>query len=127
MLHTSTMYRTGGALFLAMAVGGFGLAAHSQAAPSRTAAAATMKKVLIKETNNRYHYTPLKITVAKGTTVTWTNKTDVEHNVSDTQNGMKVNKDIKQGKTVSFTFTKAGTYKYHCEYHPYMKGTVVVK
>lgn len=127
MLGISSMYRTGGALLLAMAVGGFGFAAHGQAAPSRTPATATMKKVLIKETNNRYHYTPLKITVAKGTTVTWTNKTDVEHNVSDTQNGVKIDKDIEDGKTVSFTFTRAGTYRYHCEYHPYMKAVIVVK
>lgn len=106
---------------------GVGLMAHAAASTGRAPLAAPVKKVLIKEAHQRYGYTPTKITVARGTKVTWTNKTDVEHNVSDEQNGMKVNKDIKQGKTVNFTFTKAGTYHYHCEYHPYMKGTIVVK
>ena len=120
------IYRNGAALLLAMVAGGVGLIAHSYSSPGHTAFAAGAKKVVIKETANRYHYTPAKIAVAKGTRVTWTNMTDAEHNVTITQ-GVKINKDIPTGKSVSFTFTKAGTYHYHCEYHPYMKGTVVVK
>jgi plastocyanin len=30
------------------------------------------------------------------------------------------------GGTFSFTFTKAGTFTYHCNFHPSMHGTIVV-
>lgn len=30
------------------------------------------------------------------------------------------------GQTYTATFTKAGTYPYHCSIHPSMKGTIVV-
>jgi plastocyanin len=32
-----------------------------------------------------------------------------------------------QGDKFSFTFTKAGTVAYHCNYHGNMKGTVIVQ
>ena len=35
--------------------------------------------------------------------------------------------DFGQGKTFSFTFTKAGRYTYSCHIHPDMKGTVIVQ
>lgn len=126
MTHQGFASRRAAALGLTSVLTAFGFVASSQAAATRAQAAAPMKRVLIKESHERYGYTPRAITVQKGMTVTWTNKTDVEHNVTVTQ-GVKINDDIETGKTVKFTFTRTGTYKYHCEYHPYMKGTIVVK
>jgi plastocyanin len=39
-----------------------------------------------------------------------------------------VNKDVEGGKTIRVKATlKAGTYAFHCKYHPdAMKGTIVV-
>jgi plastocyanin len=35
---------------------------------------------------------------------------------------------MKPGEAVSFTFAKAGTYRYDCSFHPQnMKGTVTVQ
>jgi plastocyanin len=31
------------------------------------------------------------------------------------------------GRQFSFTFTRAGTFSYHCAIHPGMVGTVVVR
>jgi plastocyanin len=126
MSSKSVMWRSGTALGVVVILTGFGLVSQSNASTGRAPFAAPAKTVLIKETNERYHYTPAKMTVAKGTTVTWINRTDVEHNVTAKQ-GMKIDKDIEKGKSVRVTFTKVGTYRYHCEYHPYMKGTIVVK
>jgi len=33
---------------------------------------------------------------------------------------------ILPGKTFEFTFTKVGTYRYHCEPHPWMEGTIEI-
>jgi plastocyanin len=84
------------------------------------------KTVVTKEVNDKYGFNPKKVTVKVGTTVTWSNKTDAEHNVTFHTDGKKLNADFKPGKSVHYTFTKAGTYLYHCEYHPYMKATIVV-
>jgi amicyanin len=75
-----------------------------------------------------YAFNPTPLTVKKGTTVTWTNQDIARHNIvadtpsTDAPNGPLFGK----GETFSYTFTKAGTYKYHCEPHPYMKGEVIV-
>lgn len=73
-----------------------------------------------------FKYSPTTIKVEVGTTVTWTNKDTVQHNVLGDSltdlNGPLLDK----GKSFTYTFTEAGTYGYHCAPHPYMKGTVVV-
>jgi plastocyanin len=34
---------------------------------------------------------------------------------------------LSPGNSFSFTFTKAGTYTYHCKIHPSMTATIMVK
>jgi amicyanin len=75
-----------------------------------------------------FAFSPSSITVKVGTTVTWTNKDSIAHTVTsdDGVAGGPNSQLIDQNKTYSFTFTKAGTYTYHCTPHSYMKGTVTV-
>jgi len=75
-----------------------------------------------------FSFSPASMTVKVGTTVTWTNKDDVGHTVTaDTASGdAPASQLIAKGQTYSFTFSKAGTYGYHCTPHPDMRGTVVV-
>ena len=77
---------------------------------------------------SNFAFSPASITVKKGTTVTWTNKDSVRHDViaDDPSDAAPNGPLLDQGKTYSFTFTKVGTYSYHCTPHPYMKGTVAV-
>ena len=79
-------------------------------------------------TIENYAFSPESITVKVGTKVTWTNKDSVGHTVTaDKPSADAPNSDVfMQGKSYSFTFTKAGTYNYHCTPHPYMKATVTV-
>jgi plastocyanin len=74
-------------------------------------------------------FTPSQITVAKGGTVTWTNNDSVAHTVIDDLSnvGGPASGDIQPGSTYSFTFTKSGSFQYHCSIHPSMRGTIVVK
>lgn len=80
-------------------------------------------------------YSPNTLEVEAGTTVTWVNNelfATTLHSVMS-EDGTTFNsrdvftEDLKKGEKYSFTFDTPGTYKYHCEQHPFMKGTIIVK
>lgn len=70
-------------------------------------------------------FTPSTITVAAGTTVIWTNKDPMDHNVTSDP-ALFASPSMSTGTTYSFNFANAGTYNYICTIHPTMKGTVIV-
>jgi plastocyanin len=92
-----------------------------EALKTTSAPPATATKVRIKD----FMYGPPSITVAPGAKVTWTNEDSAPHTA--TVKGGFDTDSITQGKSASVTLTKPGTYAYYCAFHPYMKGTVVVK
>ena len=68
------------------------------------------------------------LTVAVGTTVTWTNNDSIAHTAtSDT--GVWDSGILSPAQSFSFTFAQAGTYPYHCAIHGVasMSGTIVVQ
>ncbi len=72
-----------------------------------------------------FSFQPSSITVAKGTTVTWTNRDSVNHTVT-ADGGTFASGHLAQGSAFTHTFTEAGTFTYHCSIHPSMTATVVV-
>jgi plastocyanin len=72
-----------------------------------------------------FNFNPENITVKAGTTVTWTNDDSVTHHIKADDSSFE-SKDLNNGDTYSFTFSKTGVYKYHCSIHPSMTGSVVV-
>jgi len=74
---------------------------------------------------SNFAFAPATVSVTAGTTVTWTNRDQIAHTVSDTQNGI-ASPVLNQNQTYSHTFTKPGTYHYFCTIHPFMHGTVIV-
>ncbi len=78
-----------------------------------------------------YAFSPDKLDIKKGTTVTWVNNTSDEHDINNDAGSptqLKKSQLFGKGKTYSFTFSQAGTYQYHCDPHPKgMKGTITVK
>lgn len=74
-----------------------------------------------------YAYKPATLTIKVGDTVTWTNKDNVRHTVTSDSGNELDSEYFATDQTYSHTFTKAGTYKYHCAPHPNMKATVVVE
>jgi plastocyanin len=66
------------------------------------------------------------LTIAAGTTVTWTNNDDVPHTVTSDTNIFK-SKALDTDERFSYTFTKPGTYAYFCTVHPRMTAKVVVQ
>lgn len=75
-----------------------------------------------------YGYGPDTITVVMGknNTVFWTNGDSAAHTVTS-DSGIFDSGNMNPGNTFQFTFTTPGTYSYHCSYHPYMQGKIVVK
>jgi plastocyanin len=72
---------------------------------------------------NNMSFGPSAITVKAGTTVTWTNNDNTAHTVTaDDQSFNSGN--MNKGATFAHTFATAGTYPYHCTYHPMMTATV---
>ena len=79
------------------------------------------------QTSNTY-YSPATITVVMGVnnTVTWVNADDAPHTVT-ASDGSFNSGNLNGGQSWSHTFAEPGTYTYYCSYHPWMKGTVIVK
>ncbi len=89
------------------------------------------KAIAIDTSTGNFGFNPATITIKVGTTVTWTNTTGAPHTVTSddgTSFDSNINTPISaNGGTFSFTFTKAGTFAYHCQIHPSMKATIIVQ
>ncbi|HJZ73098.1 MAG TPA: plastocyanin/azurin family copper-binding protein [Vicinamibacterales bacterium] len=71
-------------------------------------------------------YNPNPVSIALGTTVRWTNTDSVAH--TSTADGNAWNSGtLAAGAHFDFTFQTAGTFPYHCAFHPGMVGSIVVR
>lgn len=75
---------------------------------------------------DNFSFAPATVTVAAGTTVTWTNGDDVPHTVVSDDKVFK-SKVLDTDEKFSYTFTKPGTYAYFCSVHPKMTAKIVVQ
>ena len=73
-----------------------------------------------------FMFAPTALTVAPGSTVTWTNKDDEPHTVVS-EGGLFRSAALDTNESFSFRFDKPGTYRYRCTIHPRRVGTIVVR
>ena len=76
-----------------------------------------------------FAFEPAEVRVKAGATVTWVNcsaASDAGHTTTSDGTGWN-SPTFVRGEAFSFTFGQAGRMPYHCEPHPFMKGTVVVE
>ena len=79
-------------------------------------------------TIDNFSFSPAQLTVAVGTRVTWTNRDDIPHTVTDAATPRTLRSPpLDTGESYAFTFDKPGTFAYFCSLHPHMQGSVVVK
>lgn len=71
-------------------------------------------------------FNPVKLEATVGTTVTWVNNSDIVHQVTGDDLAFDDSGLIEPGQSFSMTFSKPGTYRYHCSPHPNMEGTIVI-
>lgn len=94
----------------------------------------TIKEVSDPAGNKPYYFSPDKLTIQPGDTVTFINAQEDMHDVMFVEVPKGVDEMImspmheKEGDKFSYTFTVPGTYNFHC--HPHealgMKGTLIV-
>ena len=89
-------------------------------------------------TNQLLTFSPATVTVVIGinNTIVWTNQDTAVHNVDfqSAPSGFTIPAswsplpNLKNGQSTNpITLTVPGTYTYVCDYHNWMKGTIIVK
>jgi plastocyanin len=74
-----------------------------------------------------FSFKPANITIKRGTKVIWINRDSTAHTAT-ANNGRSFDSGrLGTGQRFSHTFKRAGKKSYHCEIHPDMRGSVVVK
>ncbi len=102
-------------------------ASQSADAPAETqqaGAGPAIDTIQIKD----FTFIPPNATVKVGEKITIPNEDTAPHTLTedDTSSPTFDSGTIRGKQTGSVTFAKTGTFKYYCEFHPTMKGTVTV-
>jgi len=88
---------------------------------STTAAGSEDRKVTVKIAGLAYH--PPTLRVDRGTRVVFANRDGTAHTATGKGFNTRV---IAPGKAAVVRFNQKGTFLYHCQIHPFMKGKIVV-
>ena len=108
------------------------LAAHSILLASLVVQGATAGETPATETPatvvvaKEFMFSPATLTIAAGTTVTWSNRDEEPHTVVS-ETGLFRSPALDTNQSFSFRFDAPGTYRFVCSIHPQMTGTVVVR
>lgn len=77
---------------------------------------------------DNFSFSPARITVAPGTKVTWANRDDIPHTVTDAASPKAFKSPpLDTDDQFTYVFSAPGTYRYFCSLHPHMQGVVVVR
>jgi Icc protein len=74
---------------------------------------------------DNFNFSPARVAVPTGTTVRWTNRDDVPHNIVSTERRFK-SPVLDTDEQFSHLFDRPGAYNYFCSLHPRMTGQIVV-
>ncbi|MBI1741558.1 multicopper oxidase family protein [Candidatus Acetothermia bacterium] len=99
----------------------------TEPAPTSETSVSNGQEVVVEMLDNRF--SPGKLTVKVGTTVTWVNHGNNRHTTTGIDSLLWNSKPTKRDEKFSVTFTKPGTYRYICRQHILngMVGTIVVQ
>ena len=114
---------------MALALTACGGAGASTAASPPAAASAAAQSAGAEATSVNivdFAFEPADTTVAVGTTVSFNNTGAAPHTATADDDSFDTD-SIAAGATGSLTFDTAGTFPYHCTFHPQMKATITVE
>jgi len=121
-----------GIVVLVVAVGAGGwLATHKDKTATTTPATQTTQSGSEKVTVNRvnisdFAFSASKLTIKKGSSVTWVNKDSAAHTVTSDTGSVLDSDTLRKDQTYTVTFNSVGTFAYHCKFHTGMVGSIVV-
>ena len=99
--------------------------APAPAAPAPVGASSSVVIPIGAEFLGNGAFAPSELNVQPGTMVTWMNTDRDSHTTTSDVPGWNSG-TISPGRQFSVTFQAAGTFPYHCAFHPGMTGRVVV-
>jgi plastocyanin len=82
--------------------------------------------MIITNSDGSFGFSPSTLTIKAGTTVIWKNMSSASHTVTSDDGQTFDSGTVAVGGTFHFTFTTKGTFPYHCNFHPYMRATIIV-
>jgi plastocyanin len=94
--------------------------------PSPAAVANRSAARAVAVTVKNFEFGPRTLKVVRGDRVRWTNRDSANHTVTFSR-GPKQLGNLDPGEHRQARFTHVGRYTYVCQYHPGMRGTVVVR
>jgi plastocyanin len=97
--------------------------ASGAASSSSGAPAASGNEITIKD----FKFGPDTLSVKVGDTVTFKNADGQQHTATSDNSGDFDAGAVDPGGSKQVTFAKAGTFTFHCSFHPFMHGTIEVK
>lgn len=116
---------------LALGVSACGSSAVSSSSVTRTSSAASAAAPpsagkIVHVAIKGFAFRPATITVARGTKIDFTNSDATAHTATSTSPGFDTG-TVAPNASKTVTVTKAGTYSYYCQFHAFMKATIVVR
>lgn len=73
-----------------------------------------------------FKFMPPRITVPVGTKLVFANDDSAAHTAPADDRSFDTG-SIRRGRRAAVTLRKAGTFAYICDFHPFMKGSVVIE
>jgi plastocyanin len=101
---------------------GLALAAEADAPPLAAQTAATKSYQIDIQ---GFAFVPASVEIHPGDIVEWTNRDLAPHTATDDASHWDTG-SLKSAAKGRFVAAAAGTFAYHCAFHPHMKGTIVV-
>jgi plastocyanin len=112
-------------LVVAVGIAGCGGSGGASTSGAQSASGATGGTQAVKIAD--FAFSPANLTVAKGTTVDFTNDDETSHTATAKGSGAFDTGTIKPGQSAEVTLDQTGTFAYYCAFHPFMKGTITVE
>jgi plastocyanin len=121
-----TPARTLCALLLALLLAACGSSRSSSSRTPASAAATVSRLSAVSVSISGYAFKPATITVPAGTKVTFTNHDQTAHTATSTAGAFDTG-SVAPGASRGLFLHRPGTYTYYCQFHAFMRATVIVK
>ena len=128
-MHRSTRMTDALALMAApllLAIPLLGVRAATPLRGVQVATTQTRPHATVQVAIQNFAFSPRTLTIAPGDTVVWAQKDSAPHTVTSDTGAWTASAELSSGQTFSHTFSRTGTFSYHCAVHPNMTATIIV-